>query len=86
MFYDALAGGVENVQGNPELAALAHELVQSIKKDLTVDWGDRQATEAQIRIRIRRLVKRNRDKLHKTQPTGDGGGDFTDGAGPEPSR
>ena len=30
-FYDALAGGVEDVKADPELAAIAHELVESIR-------------------------------------------------------
>ena len=36
-FYDALAGGAEHVKADPGLAAIAHELVESIRKDLTVD-------------------------------------------------
>jgi hypothetical protein len=50
-FYDALAGGVEHVKADPRLAALAQELVESIRKDLSVDWTDREASEARIRTR-----------------------------------
>jgi hypothetical protein len=64
-FYDALAGGVEHVKAGPNLAALAHELAESIRKDLSVDWIDREATEAKIRTKIKRLLRRNRDKLPK---------------------
>lgn len=85
-FYDALAGGVEHVKADPHLAALAHELVESIRKDLSVDWTDREATEARIRTRIRRLLRRNRGKLPQLQPvaiTGNGAasgcGDIADG-------
>ena len=78
-FYDALAGGVEHVKADPKLAALAHELAENIRKDLRVDWTDREATEATIRTKIKRLLRRNRDKLPKLQPTAatapTGGGD-----------
>jgi type I restriction enzyme, R subunit len=72
-FYDALAGGVEDLTADPELAKIARELVDGIRTDLTVDWADREATEAKIRARIKRLLRK-----HKYQPpalkTGGGGG------------
>ena len=70
-FYDALAGGVEDVTANPALAKIAHELVEGIRTDLTVDWADRAATEAKIRAKIKRLLRK-----HKYRPpaaTGGGG-------------
>jgi type I restriction enzyme, R subunit len=71
-FYDALAGGVEDVKADPELAAIAHELVDAIRKDLTVDWADREATEAKVRTKIKRLLRKHKYKPPK--PTRDGGG------------
>jgi type I restriction enzyme, R subunit len=71
-FYDALAGGVEHVQADPDLAGIAHELVENIRKDLTVDWTDREATEAKIRTKIKRLLRRRRRELKKA--AGRGGG------------
>jgi type I restriction enzyme R subunit len=73
-FYDALAGGVEHVKADPNLAALAHQLAENIRKDLSVDWTDREATEAKIRTKIKRLLRRNRDKLPKLQPASAGNG------------
>ncbi|MEJ7891851.1 MAG: type I restriction endonuclease subunit R [Solirubrobacteraceae bacterium] len=72
-FYDALAGGVEHVQANPALAALAHELAESIRRDLTVDWTNREATEAKIRTKIKRLLRRHKDDLPKLEPANNGG-------------
>jgi len=72
-FYDALAGGVHHVKADPALAAVAHELVESIRRDLTVDWTDRQAAEARIRTKIRRLLRRRRDALPAAAPTNRGG-------------
>lgn len=71
-FYDALAGGVEHVQADPDLAAIAHELVEGIRKDLTVDWTDREATEAKIRTKIKRLLRRRRKELQKAVAGGGG--------------
>jgi len=82
-FYDALAGGVEHVKADPDLAAIAHELVENIRKDLSVDWTDREATEAKVRTKIKRLLRRHKDKLPKplapaaTGSGGGGGGDHT---------
>jgi type I restriction enzyme R subunit len=71
-FYDALAGGVEHLSADPDLAAIAHELVESIRKDLTVDWTDREATQAKVRTKIKRLLRRHRREL--TKAVGAGGG------------
>jgi hypothetical protein len=80
-FYDALAGGVEHVTADPALAALAHELVESIRSDLSVDWTDREATEAKIRTKIKRLLRRNRDMLFELRPLAPGNGGGTDAGG-----
>lgn len=79
-FYDALAGGVEDVKADPELARIAHELVESIRGDLTVDWADRASTEAKIRAKIKRLLRKhkyngpNQDRsVGKDHGTGGGG-------------
>ena len=80
-FYDALAGGVEHVKADASLAALAHQLAESIRKDLSVDWTDREASEAKIRTKIKRLLRRHRDKLPKLQPIGRDGGGGTVGDG-----
>ena len=80
-FYDALAGGVEHVNADPNLAAVAHQLTKSIRNDLSVDWTDREATEAKIRTKIKRLLRRNRQKLPTPQPVGEGVGNGVDGGG-----
>jgi type I restriction enzyme, R subunit len=75
-FYDALAGGVEDVKADPELAKIAHELVEGIRTDLTVDWADREATEARIRAKIKRLLRKHKYRPPKPSPSGGGGGDL----------
>jgi type I restriction enzyme R subunit len=81
-FYDALAGGATDIKGNPELAKLAHELVESIRADLTVDWTDRGSTEAKIRSKIKRLLRHRRDVLAAAlAASGSNGGGNGGGAG-----
>ena len=58
-FYDALAGGVEDVKADPQLAKIAHELVEGIRTDLTVDWADSESTEAKMRAKIKRLLRKH---------------------------
>jgi type I restriction enzyme, R subunit len=70
-FYDALAGSSEDWKADPKLAEIAQALVRSIKDDLTVDWADRESTEAAIRVKIKQLLRRFDYKL-----PGGGGGPF----------
>jgi type I restriction enzyme R subunit len=57
-FYDALVSGTEDWQANPQVADIARALVQNIRADLSVDWADHEATEAAIRAKIKRLLRR----------------------------
>jgi len=68
-FYDALAGSSEEWTADPKLAEIARTLVKGIKDDLTVDWADHEATEAAIRAKIKRLLR----KLGYEAPHGGGG-------------
>jgi type I restriction enzyme R subunit len=70
-FYDALAGGTEETaQADPKIATIAHDLVQSIRGDLAVDWTSREDTKAKIRTKVKRLLK----KHGYTPPAKSGGG------------
>jgi type I restriction enzyme R subunit len=74
-FYDALADGVEDTKADPQLAKIANELVKSIRADLTVDWADRESSEAAIRVKIKRLLRK-----HNYRPkAAAGGGEGPDG-------
>jgi type I restriction enzyme R subunit len=65
-FYDALAGGTTDVEADPQLAAIAHDLVEGIRGDLSVDWADRESTEAKIRAKIKRLLRKHKYRLPKS--------------------
>ncbi|MEA2407870.1 MAG: type restriction enzyme subunit [Thermoleophilaceae bacterium] len=74
-FYDALAGNPENWTADPKLVTIARELVQGIRSDLTVDWTSDESTEAAVRKRIKRLLRRHRRDLPDPPASGvDGGG------------
>lgn len=75
-FYDALAGHAAATDGaaDPQLATIAAELVTSIRADLTVDWADRQSSEAAIRRKIKRLLRRHDYRPAPAAATGGGGG------------
>jgi type I restriction enzyme R subunit len=72
-FYDALAGRVEDGKADPQLAKIASELVKSIRADLTVDWTDRESSEAAIRVKIKRLLRKCNWPLTATSAGGGGG-------------
>jgi len=74
-FYDALAGGADAPNVDPQLAKIARDLVKSIREDLTVDWADRASTEAAIRRKIRRLLREHEYKPPVAPP---GGGSVQD--------
>jgi len=78
-FYDALAGHTTATDGaDPQLAAIAAELVNSIRADLTVDWADRQSSEAAIRRKIKRLLRRHEYRPVVTAGPSGGGCDAHD--------
>lgn len=58
-FYDALAGATADGKADPKLAAIATELARSIRSDLSVDWADRESSEAAIRRKIKRLLRKH---------------------------
>jgi type I restriction enzyme R subunit len=55
-FYDALqaSGSVAQVLGEPTLKRIAQEIVQTVRRNITVDWARRE----NVRAHLRRLVKR----------------------------
>ena len=68
-FYDAVAGTSDDWEPDPEVATIARDLVTNIKADLSVDWADHEATEAAIRAKIKRLLRRHHFTV---TPTGGG--------------
>ena len=59
-FYDALAENqsARELMGEPALRVIAHELVQVIKSNVTVDWMHRESARANIRRHVKRLLRK----------------------------
>jgi type I restriction enzyme, R subunit len=46
------------VLGDPALRVIAHELVTSIKSNVTVDWMHRETARARMRVLVKRLLRK----------------------------
>ncbi len=60
-FYDALAqnDSAMDAMGDEKLKVIATELVQSVRKNVTIDWTLRESARARIRVFVRRILKRH---------------------------
>ena len=60
-FYDALCahGNMENLMGDEKLSAIAHDLVESIRKSVSIDWTQKESVRAKLRRRIKRLLRKH---------------------------
>ena len=56
-FYDALAENESAVQvmGDKNLRIIAHELLVSVRGNLSVDWMHREAARARLRVLVKRI-------------------------------
>lgn len=59
-FYDALAENqsARDIMGEPALRVIAHELMKSIKENVTVDWMHREAARARIRVLVKKILRK----------------------------
>jgi type I restriction enzyme R subunit len=59
-FYDALEtnDSAVKVLGEPTLKAIARELVATVRKNVTIDWTLREKVRAQMRVLVRRILRR----------------------------
>ena len=59
-FYDALAENKSAVQvmGNDSLKVIAHELLISLKANVSVDWAHRESARARLRVLVKRILRR----------------------------
>ena len=59
-FYDALEviDSAVKVLGEPTLKIIARELVSHVRKSVTIDWTLREAAQAQIRVLVRRILRK----------------------------
>jgi type I restriction enzyme R subunit len=59
-FYDALAENESAVQvmGNEKLRVIAHELLMSLRENVTVDWAHRESARARMRVLVKRILRK----------------------------
>ena len=60
-FYDALAQNESAVEvmGNDQLRVIAHELLNSLKNNASVDWQHREPARARMRILVKRILRKH---------------------------
>ncbi len=59
-FYDALEvnDSAVKVLGEPTLKTIARELVETVKKNVTIDWTVRENVRAQLRVIVKRILRK----------------------------
>ena len=59
-FYDALEvnDSAVKVLGEPTLTKIARELVESVRKNVTIDWTLRENVRAQLRVIVKRILRK----------------------------
>ncbi|AXO62810.1 type I restriction endonuclease subunit R [Ectopseudomonas oleovorans] len=59
-FYDALANNEASVRelGDEVLAKIAHELTESLRQNVTVDWSNRDSVRAKLRLLVKRILRK----------------------------
>ena len=73
-FYDALKTNDSAVKilGEPTLKAIARELVDTVRKNVTIDWTIRENVRAQLRVYVKRILRKHGyppDKQEKAAQT-----------------
>ena len=60
-FYDALESNDSAVKvlGDDTLRAIARELVETVRKNVTIDWTLRENVRAQLRVLVKRILRKH---------------------------
>jgi type I restriction enzyme R subunit len=68
-FYDALATSESAVEvlGDEQLRGIARDLVKSIRENVTIDWNLRESSKANIRLTIKRILRKHGYPPDKTE-------------------
>ncbi|CAB3795506.1 hypothetical protein LMG28614_04189 [Paraburkholderia ultramafica] len=59
-FYDALANNESAVREltDETLKKIAHELTESLRQNITVDWSERESVRAKLRLMVKRILRK----------------------------
>ena len=71
-FYDAFETNDSKVLGDETLRAIARELVNTVRANVTIDWTLRENVRAQLRVHVKRILRKHGyppDKQQKATQT-----------------
>jgi type I restriction enzyme R subunit len=73
-FYDALADNptAETVLGDQVLKQIAHDLVESVRNNTSIDWQLKQSVQAKLRVLVKRILRK-----YKYPPDDPATGEYT---------
>ena len=73
-FYDALADNptAEAVLGDQTLKLIAHELVEIVQKNTSIDWQVKESVQAKLRVLVKRILRK-----YKYPPDDPATGEYT---------
>ncbi|MBF0548261.1 MAG: type I restriction endonuclease subunit R [Candidatus Riflebacteria bacterium] len=73
-FYDALADNptAENILGDQVLKKIANELVESVRKNTSIDWQLKESIQAKLRVIVKRILRK-----YKYPPDDPATGEYT---------
>jgi len=73
-FYDALADNpkAEAVLGDQTLKMIAHELVESVRNNTSIDWQIKESVQAKLRVLVKRILRK-----YKYPPDDPATGEYT---------
>jgi type I restriction enzyme R subunit len=73
-FYDALADNpqAETILGDETLKAIAHELVDSVRRNTSIDWQLKESVQAKLRVLVKRILRK-----YKYPPDDPATGEYT---------
>ncbi|MGQ5523894.1 DUF3387 domain-containing protein [Chitinimonas sp. PSY-7] len=59
-FYDALANNESALRelNDETLKKIAHELTENLRKNVTVDWSQRESVRAKLRLMVKRILRK----------------------------
>ena len=59
-FYDALAHNESALRelSDETLKKIAHQLTESLRQNLTVDWSQRESVQAKLRLMVKRILRK----------------------------